>query len=240
MKVAIADDEAPARKLLRRLLDELGGIEVVGEAATGLEALTLVGQTRPDVLLLDIDMPEMDGLELAARYAPLPAIVFVTAHEEHAVRAFEVDAVDFVLKPVRRERLAAALARARARSSAGAPEAKALGRVRTDGVPRVVAHEGNTVLVFEASSIDRFTASEKYTVFRVDGREHMTEESLVRLEARLAEHGFLRVHRGELVRVAAVRALTSEGGVHEARLRDGAIVRVSRRSVAALQAALGI
>ncbi len=240
MKVAIADDEAPARALLRRLLDELGGIEIVGEAATGLEALTLVGQTRPDVLLLDIDMPEMDGLELAARYARLPPIVFVTAHEEHAVRAFEVDAVDFVLKPVRRERLAAALARARTRAGAGAPEATALGHVRTDGVPRVVAHEGNTVLVFEITGIDRFSAAEKYTVFSVDGCEHMTEESLTGLEARLAEHGFLRVHRGELVRVAAVRALTSTGGEHEARLRDGTTLRVSRRSVAALKAALGI
>jgi DNA-binding LytR/AlgR family response regulator len=240
MKVVVADDEEPARRLLVRLLGEIGGIEVVGEAATGVDALAIVGRTRPDVLLLDIDMPEMDGLELAARHADLPPVVFVTAHDEHAVRAFELDAVDYLLKPVGRERLAAALQRARARAGAGPADAALLAHARTDGIPRVVVRERDAILVFEATAIDRFHAADKYTLFTVEGREHATEESLLALEVRLAAHGFVRVHRGELVRISAIRALTTRDGMHEAQLRDGSSVRVSRRSLAALKAALGI
>jgi DNA-binding LytR/AlgR family response regulator len=233
MRVLVADDEAPARRLLIRMLEQLG-VEVVGEASTGLEALAQVGRVRPELLLLDIDMPEMDGLELAARHARLPPVVFVTAHEQHAVRAFELDALDYLLKPVRLERLAAALQRARER---GGPR---LPRPPDDGVPRVIAHDRGAILVFDARTIDRFHAAEKYTLFTVDGREHMTEEPLVALETRLRGLGFLRVHRGELIRITAVRALTGSGRDHEVHLQGGEVVRVSRRSLASLKRALGI
>jgi DNA-binding LytR/AlgR family response regulator len=239
MKVVVADDEEPARRLLVRLLGQLGGIRVVAEASDGLEALAAVGREAPELLLLDIDMPELDGLELAARYAHLPPVVFVTAHDEHALRAFDVGAIDYVLKPVQLERLATAIARARDRNASAAAPLQALQRTRGVDTVRVLAQEHGELLIFDAAGIDRFQASDKYTLFSVDGREHLTEEPLTALEERLRAVGFLRVHRAELVRVSAIRALTSAPGGHQARLADGQVVRVSRRFLPELKRALG-
>lgn len=228
MRVLVADDEAPARRALGRLLAQLGS-EVVAEAETGLDVLALVSTSRPDVILLDIAMPELDGIELAARYAHLPPIVFVTAHDEHAVRAFELDAVDYLLKPVRLERLAAALHRVASRRVAIA-----------SGPPRVSSQVRGTIRVFDATTIDRYHSIDKYTAFVVDGVEHLTDEPLSALEQRLGGFGFLRVHRAELVRIAAIRALTSDPEGHVVALADGQSARVSRRSVGAVKAALGL
>lgn len=235
MRVLIADDEAPARRMLARLVEQLGS-EVVGEAANGLDVLAAVGKSRPEVLLLDIHMPDLDGIDLAARYPHLPPIVFVTAHDEHAVRAFELGAVDYLVKPVRLERLAAALHRAHARTAA--PSLPALEGEAS--APRVISRDGTTLRVFDAASIDRFHATDKYTVFRVDGAEHEIEESLNALEKRLRPIGYVRVHRGELVKVAAITSLTSDGDGHFVQLRSGERVSVSRRLVGAVKNALGL
>jgi DNA-binding LytR/AlgR family response regulator len=237
VKVLIADDEAPARRLLRRLLGELGGIDVVSEATSGLGVLEVIGHSPPDVILLDIEMPEVDGLELAARYAQLPPVVFVTAHDEYAVRAFELGAIDYLLKPVSRERLSVALQRARERTHA-APEAFSALRRSSAPSARVVTHERGLLRFFDARKIPRFHASDKYTAFSLEGEEHLSEEPLSSLEQRLAGHGFVRIHRGELVRLDAIRSLRSEAGVHHVVLEDGQIVKVSRRLLGALRAAL--
>lgn len=233
----IADDEAPARRALARLVQQLGSV-VVAEAENGLDVLAAVGDTHPEVILLDVHMPELDGVELAARFAHLPPIVFVTAHDEHAVRAFEVGAVDYLLKPVTLERLATALERASARrATRPAPFPVAQAAVTT---PRIVTRQGATIRVFDATAIDRFQATDKYTVFVTGGVEHASEEPLASLEERLRPFGFVRAHRSELVRVAAVRALRSDGGEHTLLLADGQVVPVSRRSLAAVKAALGV
>ena len=235
MKILVVDDEAPARRRLRRMLQESEGIEQVEEAADGEEALAAVDRMKPDLLLLDIHMPGLDGLELAAAYAHLPPVVFVTAHDEYAVRAFEVNAVDYLLKPVRPERLARALERARTRSPAAVDSFRALPPLDLAEAPRVVTHERGTIRLFDASVINRFWACDKYTVFLCDGEEHLTEEPLSLLAERLARWGFFRVHRSELIRVAAVRALSSDDGIHEVKLADGQVSRVSRRLVGALR-----
>lgn len=231
MKVLVVDDEAPARRRLVRMLGRLGGVEVVGEAADGEEALALARRLAPDLLLLDIDMPEMDGLELA-EVPDLPPIVFTTAHAEHALRAFEVAAVDYLLKPISRERLAEAIDRARARVGA-AP-------VGPGGPVRVTARSGSTVYVVDAAEITRFHAEDKVTVFTHEGRELLLDESLSSLEQRLAAHGFMRTHRAELVRLSAVRALHTEDGSTSVELRDGSRAAVGRRMVAELKRRLGI
>ncbi len=236
------DDEEPARRRLTRMLQGLDGVEVVGEAGDAEETLRRVAELRPDLLLLDIHLPGMDGLTLAQRHADLPPIIFVTAHDEHAVQAFEVNAVDYLLKPVRQERLAAALERARQRRLAPREAvSRALDTVRPAGAStRIVTSTAGTLRFFDARDITRFWSSDKYTVFLADGVEQMTEESLSTLEERLRGAGFLRVHRGELVHAGSIKALRGEDGLHEVVLRDGQVARVSRRLLAEVKRGLGL
>lgn len=232
MRILVVDDEAPARSRLVRLLQDVPGAAIAGEASTGREALAAIEALKPDVVLLDVEMPELDGLRVAA--AVLPPVIFVTAYDRHAVPAFDVDAVDFLLKPVRRERLLQALERAERRLALASTPAG-------DGaIPRVVAEGRGTTKIFDARKLTRFWASEKYTVFVADGAECLTTEPLSTLETRLSPHGFVRIHRGELVRLSAVRGLRYHEGVMEAELEDGQVARVSRRSVATLKAELGL
>jgi DNA-binding LytR/AlgR family response regulator len=237
--VLIVDDEALARQRLRRLLGQQPGVEVVGEAEDAEETLLRVAERNPDLLFLDVRLPGLDGLSLAARHADLPPVIFVTAHDEYAVRAFEVNAVDYLLKPVRAERLAQALARARGRTEGHQAAFQAL-TARAPAIPRVVALGRGVLRLFDARAVARFWSSDKYTVFLADGVEQLTQEPLVELETRLATHGFLRVHRAELINVAQVRALHVVEGIHEVELLDGQRARVSRRLLGHLRSALGL
>ena len=245
MRVLVVDDEQPARRRLRRMLERLADVTVVGEAADGIEALEQIEALAPDLVLLDIDMPELDGVSLARRLAKEPhavAVIFTTAHAEHAVEAFELRALDYLLKPIKQERLVAALERVDTRGpSEVARMAEAVAELlgRRSEVPRVSARHGDSIHVFDAREIDRFFAADKYTLFHHDGVEYVIDEPLGALEARLAEHEFFRVHRRELVNLSMVRALhTGEGGA-ELELLGGRRVVVSRRSLASLRQRLG-
>ncbi|MDI3291387.1 LytTR family DNA-binding domain-containing protein [Polyangium sp. 15x6] len=243
MKILVVDDEEPARRRLIRLLRDIPGTEVVGEAGDGEEALRRIEALGPELVLLDIRMPGLDGLSLAQRYVDLPPLVFITAYDEYAVQAFEVNAVDYLLKPVRPERLLSAVERARQRLLATKEAAaRALSAVAGRGGPtsRIVTVTRGVIRLFDARDVTRFWSSDKYTLFRADREEHCTEEPLSTLEERLRAHGFLRVHRGELIHVGSVKALRSGEGIHEIELQDGQIARVSRRSLSALKAALGL
>jgi DNA-binding LytR/AlgR family response regulator len=239
MRVLVVDDELPARRRLTRMVAALDGIAAVDEAASSLEALAAVERARPDLLLLDIHMPGLDGLSLAARYADLPPVVFVTAHDEHAVAAFEVHAIDYLLKPVRPQRLAEAIDRARTRGSPPASAFQALRLPVRSRAPRVVTHQRGAIRFFDALAITRFWAEAKYTMFRAHGSVHLTTESLSALAERLTPHGFIRVHRRELVRGSAIRALRITSGGHTVELDDGQTPQVGRRAVAALKRLLG-
>jgi DNA-binding LytR/AlgR family response regulator len=240
MRALVVDDEAPARRRLGRMLGELG-CEVIAEAGDAAEGLTQARLHAPDVMFLDVRMPGMDGITFAQRHVDLPPVVFCTAHDEHAVEAFEVNAVDYLLKPVRKERLAAALEKVRKATTASQAQVrKALDAVAPTSATRVVASTRGAVHFFDALTLTRFWSSDKYTVFRADGEERLIEESLNELEARLAAHGFLRVHRAELVRLSAIRSFGVMDGVHEVTLSDGQRARISRRSVTAIKAALGL
>lgn len=240
MRALVVDDEAPARRRLIRMLLALPDVEIAGQLADGDGLLETVTTRGVDVIFLDIKMPGVDGISLAqgqrdAQAGRLgvkwPPIVFVTAHDEYAVRAFEVAAADYLLKPVRPERLAAAVERVRNSSPTEVPERPAC-------VQRVASAQGSDFALFEPSRITRFRAEQKYTVYQVDGVEHLTEESLSALAQRLAVHGFLRIHRSELVRLDAVKGLHMCDDRHEVELADGQRARVSRRSLAALRRAL--
>ena len=242
MRALIADDERLARNRLRRMLESLG-VEIVGDAADGEEALEQVSRRRPDVVFLDIRMPEMDGLEVARRLPEDIRVVFTTAYDEYAVEAFEAAAVDYLLKPIEHERLAIAVDKVRRLEEApdrGDFERLLKRLTERAEPPRVTARRGDTIRVFDPREISRFHASDRYTLFRHAGREYVLDESIVSLERRLAGLGFVKVHRSELINLGHVRALRREDDQTLAELADGQRAVVSRRHLKALKQRLGI
>ncbi|GAB5545738.1 MAG: LytTR family DNA-binding domain-containing protein [Sandaracinaceae bacterium] len=227
MRILIVDDEPIARSRLVRLLGRIEGVEVAGEAANGNEALAQAEALAPDVMLLDIDMPGLDGLAVAETPG-VPPVIFTTAHPHHALDAFEADAHDYLLKPISRERLERALEKVRVRRAAAEQEPW-----------RLVVTAGSLKRFVDAREVESFIADQKYLVFRVGDEELLLRESLDALEARLAPFGFLRVNRGALVRRDAVRAYdTAEGGAVV--LASGERIPVSRRAAAAVREALNV
>ena len=242
----MVDDEPLARRRLRRMLGRIPGVEVVGEAGDGEAALAHIRALAPDVVLLDIRMPGLDGMTLAARTPDLPPIVFTTAYDEYAVRAFEASAVDYLLKPVEANRLVAALAKVE-RARAAHDPARLAGILehlvaRGESQPgfRLTARAGNVVRVVDPKDVTRIRAAGHYAVFRHEGRELVLDESLATLEQKLAPLGFLRVHRAELVNLHHVRGLRLEEGGAMALLSNGETAPVSRRSLSDLKRRLGI
>jgi two-component system response regulator AlgR len=232
MRVLIVDDELPARERLRRLLAEQADIECVGEAANGLEALRQIEALRPDLVLLDIRMPRMDGLETArhlVKLEPAPAVVFVTAYGDYALQAFEAQAVDYVLKPVRAERLSQALARARKLS---APQMEALAAAESEPRARthLSAHMHGQLRIVPVADVLFFQADQKYVTVRYKDGEVLIEESLKALEEEFGE-AFVRIHRNALVARNALKAMEGDGDGHFYVRVKGAAERleVSRR-----------
>ncbi len=226
MRVVIADDEAPARQFLRRLLTSHNDVEVVGEAEDGTEVIRLVATAQPDVLFLDIQMPGGNGLEVAAGLMKhRPAIVFCTAYEQHAIEAFELEAVDYLLKPVSRSRLAQALERIR-RIDPAQPVPKAHERLS-----RFLARRGGHLVVIPASKAAYFESVDGLTkIVTVTGEAYWMDSPLQVLEQRLEAHRFFRVSRNALINlneVAEVHPLP--GGAAELLLRGGPRLEVSRR-----------
>lgn len=201
LKIAIVDDEAPARNRLKDLLQDCGEkiqLEVIGEAANGLEALALLQSHPANVVLLDIRMPEMDGLELAQHLRKLPAppaIIFTTAYDNFAIKAFEVHAVDYLLKPVRQARLLEALARI---GTILPPPQEVLQQLRPRPRTHLSVHERGRIRLIPVNDVIYLRAELKYVTIRTPEKEHLLEESLIRLEEEFAER-FVRIHRSCLV-----------------------------------------
>jgi len=237
LRALVVDDEQPARERLAALLRELGQVEVIGEARNAIEALQRIDELEPDLLYLDVRMPGMSGLELARHLGSLdepPAIIFTTAHDEHAMEAFEAEAVGYLLNPVRKEKLAAATVRAQRLTQ------RQLGSVA--GVaPRthlsVRARDGIRLLKLE--DVICLLAEQKYTTVRHTGGEDLIDDSLRQLETELGER-FVRIHRGALVNRDFIEAVERHAdGHHLIRLRGvGEPMQVSRRLVTELKTRL--
>jgi two-component system response regulator AlgR len=231
LRVLIVDDEPPARERLGQLLAEIPGAQLIGEAATGAEALELAARLAPDVVLLDVRMPGLDGIETARHLGVLdepPAVIFTTAYDQYAVNAFETRAVGYLLKPVRRDKLAAALAQAdrltrpqlqRLAAAAGAPR-------RT----HIAVRRREQVRVIPLEDILYFQADQKYTTVRHLQGEDLIEEPLRALEEELGER-FVRIHRNTLINAAHVQGIERDAeGRYGVRLRGcAAALAVSRR-----------
>lgn len=220
MKILVVDDEAPARERLKRLIEEQDAWQVVAEAANGHEALERADATQPDLVLLDIRMPGMDGIETARHLAQMdepPAVIFTTAFNEYAVEAFEASAVGYVLKPVRRERLAEALQRA---SRLTRPQLASLAsRERHQARKHISARIRGELRLVPVRDVLYFHADQKYVTVRYPDGELLIDEPIKELEEEFAD-AFVRVHRSTLVAVAHIEALAIDAeGHYEIRLK---------------------
>jgi two-component system response regulator AlgR len=230
LKILVIDDEAPARNRLRRMLAKIKGVQMIGEAATGHEALQLIPNRRPDVLLLDISMPGLSGMKLAQvlqKQDSAPAVIFCTAWSDQAVKAFECDAVDYLVKPVRAERLALALDKARRFLAS-------MDRHRGENFLRSTV--GGKVTLVPVNEVIYLGAEDKYTSVVYEGGRMLINQSLLDLEHDYADV-FLRVHRSVLVSKNRIRGLEkAPGGRHFLNL-DGCKdhPQVSRRNLPAIR-----
>ncbi len=242
--VLIVDDEAPARSILREHLERVPGVRVLADCANGLEALKAAGELSPDVVFLDIEMPKLSGFEVLELLDPKIAAVFVTAYDAWAVKAFEVHAVDYVLKPFEPARIAAAVDRARERLASRSPrDADALAaaaRPAGTWLERVVVRDGARVHFIPVEKLLSVRAQDDYVELSSEGRTFLKSQTLANLAAGLDPRCFVRVHRSHLVRVDGIARLEAYArGSYVAILADGSRVPVSREGHARLKEALG-
>jgi two-component system, LytTR family, response regulator len=244
-RVLVVDDEEPARRLLAEYLRAQPAWHVVAEAKNGLEALQLARQHQPDLLLLDVQMPKLDGFEVLGLLAPEIAVIFTTAFDEYAVRAFEVHAVDYLLKPFSAERLAQALLRAEKRlgerRSLAAPELARAARSPGSYLERLVIRDGPEILIIAAAAIDFVRGQDDYVEVFHDSRSSLTQQTLHSLEGSLDPRQFVRVHRSYVLNVGRVARIEPWGqGSKMAVLHDGRNVPISRSGETRLRAVLGL
>ena len=232
MRILIADDEAPARARLRQLLASSDDMEIVGEAETGAQTMELAGRLRPDLLLLDIRMPGCSGLDIAASLpAPRPHIIFCTAHEEHAVHAFELAAADYLLKPVSQARLDQAIQRVRlALQSTREQTLDSASRAPRRAPARFLVKSGSSYTVVHESRVLYFLSEDGLTRLVTEAGSFWMEPTLNELEQRLDPARFFRISRAALITLNAVaEVLPMPGGTGEVVLKNGQRLEVSRR-----------
>lgn len=247
IRALIADDEPLARRGVRLLLERDSGIEIVGEAAGGVEAADLIKRLRPDLVFLDVQMVGCDGFETLLRAGPAaPVVVFVTAYDEYALRAFEFNAVDYLLKPYDDSRFAAALDRARDSVMRRRQDVvddrltRLIEHLEGDGRDRILLKLSGEIIFLKTSEIDWIEAEGDYVKFHVAGRTHLMRGTMTSLEARLDPARFIRIHRSTIVNVDRLRKLSpSFEGEYEVVLLDGTKLRLSRGYHDRIKALLG-
>lgn len=237
LRVVIVDDEPPALARLRRLLKTHDAVEIAAECSDGAAAVQAIESTQPDLVLLDVQMPELDGFEVlrALDMPRLPAVIFVTAFDGYALRAFEVHALDYVVKPVDAARLARALAHARQRiseqRSAGEGLTNLIREMARDRMhlKRIPVRREGRVKVIDLADVDWVSAADNYVTLHVGGQEYLVRDTLSALEQRLDASEFVRVHRSSIVRVDRIAELLPDlHGDYRIRLKNGTEVALSR------------
>jgi two-component system, LytTR family, response regulator len=235
IRTLIVDDEPLARSSVKQLLRDDPTVEVIGECGSGAEAIARIRDDKPDLVFLDVQMPECDGfdvLEMLGADMPL-AVVFVTAYDQYALRAFDAGALDYVLKPFDNARFALALSRAKTRLSSG------VAKPRTP--ERLAIKSAGQLLFVNLAEIDWIEAADYYACLHVGPRSHLLRRSLADLEHDLENTVFCRIHRSTIVNLERVRGMSADvDGEHELSLKDGTKLRLSRRYRKQVQERLGI
>jgi len=248
--VLIVDDEPLARRKLRRLLNQEGDFEIVGECSDGAQAIADIQAYKPDLVIMDMQMPEVDGLGVVHAVGPqhMPLVVFVTAHDHYAVQAFEVSAVDYLLKPVNRERFQAAIARARAQMALGrtgevGQRLNALLDQLKSGQEysrRLMLKSEGRVYFLMVDEIDWIEAAHNYLLLHVGKKSHLIRETLASFEVRLDPDRFVRIHRSTMVNIDRIQEIHPwVRGEHAVLLHDGTRLPLSRSYYERLRHRLG-
>jgi len=238
-RAVIVDDEELARRVLRELLRAHNEVEVVAECPNGFEAVKVVAELKPDLLFLDVQMPKLDGFEVLELIAEGPAVIFVTAYDQYALRAFEAHAVDYLLKPFGADRLKIALERAKERLGGKLPppaELAAIARPPAQYLERIVVKDGSRVHIIPVSKLDYAEAQDDYVALAVEGKKHLKQQTLSNLEKALDPERFLRIHRSYIVNLDRLGKVEPYGkDTHVVVLTTGTQLPVSRSGYARLR-----
>ncbi|MDQ7052300.1 MAG: response regulator transcription factor [candidate division KSB1 bacterium] len=240
VRALIVDDEKPARDLLKEYLQDVPAIAVIGECATGREAVKAINQQKPDLVFLDIQMPGLSGFEVLLRLEHLPDIIFTTAYDQYAIRAFEVNAIDYLLKPFSRDRFQKAVQRAlEQRRETGSGLENMLSLLMQTAPPslnRLFVRVGSRIIPIRIDDILCISAEGDYTRIHLADREYVCNLGIGALEKRLDAQRFVRVHRSYIIALPALKHLQSDGeGGYVATMINGARVRVSRSHAAKIR-----
>jgi two-component system LytT family response regulator len=246
IRVLIVDDEAPARERLKRLLADIEEVELIGEAEGGVQAVEMIERERPDLVLLDIQMPGLDGFGVIEALEDPPLVIFVTAYDEYAIRAFEVNALDYLLKPFSRERLEKAVRRAQEALAEEQDFAMRLSplleSLATQGryLTRLAVRDQDRIRVLDVDEMDWIDVEDEQVMVHVGDRAYLIRRTLTELEARLDPAHFFRAHRAAIVNLSRVKEVIPWfKGSHKLRLTTGAEVELSRARARALRKILG-
>lgn len=243
MRTLIVDDEPLAVERMQILCSRISALQVVGTASDGAAALRLIAALTPDLVLLDMTMPEVDGLGVAralAGQANRPAVVFVTAHDDFAVEAFDCDAVDYVLKPVAQDRLERAVERAQTRRAAAVAAPLTAEKPASDWIEEFWVPHRSELIRVAAADLERIDAERDYVRLHTAGRSYLMLHTIAGLEARLDPGCFIRLHRSTIVRKDRIAGLRHDGlGVWSAELVDGSAQRIGRTYLARVKAMAG-
>ena len=246
LRILLVDDEPLARASLRKMLEAESGIQIIGEASNGVEAVELIGDLQPDLVFLDIEMPGLNGLEVLEQLSEPVAAIFITAYNEYAVRAFDANAIDYLLKPIKAERLRLAVARAFERMPTPMPAARfdkvleAAG-LRTGPVKRLAVRRGKRIVIVPLREILRIEIEDKLVFAHTAQEKLLVEKTIGQLEEMLEPAGFLRISRGELVNQEVVRELMPWfSGTWRVKLSNGEERDVSRERAKTLKEAMGV
>jgi two-component system LytT family response regulator len=242
IRTVIVDDEELARQMLREFLSAHTGIEIVAECANGFEAVKAVTELKPDLLFLDIQMPKLDGFEVLELIGTEMAIVFVTAYDEYAIRAFDIHAVDYLLKPFSAERFETALQRVKQRLGGKLPtptELASSARPPAQYAERIVVRDGTRVHIIPVAKLDYAEAQDDYVGLSAEGKKHLKQQTISSLETSLDPAQFIRIHRSYIVnleRVTKIEPYSKDN--HVVVLTNGMQLPVSRSGYARLRALL--
>lgn len=239
LKAVIVDDEELARRYLKEMLRAHPDIEIAAECADGFQAVKAIGEISPDIVFLDVQMPKLDGFEVLELIEPGPAIIFVTAYDQYALRAFDAHAVDYLLKPFRAERFEAALARARLRLAEATPSAVSLRPVEQK-LKRIVVKDGSRVHFIPVARLDYVEAQDDYVALHSEGKAWLKQQPIAKLEELLDPARFVRIHRSYIVNLERISRIEPYGKDSRiAILAGGTRLPVSRTGYARLMDAMG-